>query len=141
VRAGVQRISSDHHTGQVQVGQQWPEPGHLARRAVDVSLGQHGAGGVVHGGEQVDLPALGATGAAQRLAVDRDLPSTPVETVAVSQPGAPSGVRSPSPAAVSPPTSAFISSATSQATDSRSTSACSLASSLSTRWPVFSDEL
>src|SRR4030095_9549071 len=37
------------------------------------------------------------------------------------------------PAPVSPPTSASISSATSQATLSRSTSACSLVSSLSTR--------
>jgi hypothetical protein len=64
VRVGLQRVSGDHDTGQVQVGQQWPEPGDLARRAVDLSLGQHGAGGVVHRGEQVDLPALGAAGAA-----------------------------------------------------------------------------
>jgi hypothetical protein len=34
-------------------------------------LGEHRAGGVVHRGEQVDLPAVAAS-AAQRLAVDRD---------------------------------------------------------------------
>jgi hypothetical protein len=34
-------------------------------------LGEDGAGGVVHRGEQVDLPAV-AFGTAERLAVDRD---------------------------------------------------------------------
>ena len=90
---GLQRVSGDHHTGQVQVGPQWPEPGNLARRAVDLSLGKDGAGGVVHRGEQVDLPALGVAGAAQRLAVDRDRPWPSVGTVAVGQPGADRGAR------------------------------------------------
>jgi hypothetical protein len=49
-------------------------------------LGEHGAGGVAHRGEQVDLPAV-ASGAAQRLAVDRDRSSTLAGTVAVGQPG------------------------------------------------------
>jgi hypothetical protein len=38
---------------------------------------------MVHTGQQVDLPALGAAGAAQRLAVDRDRPSPSVGAVAV----------------------------------------------------------
>jgi hypothetical protein len=37
-------------------------------------LGEHGTGGVVRRGEQVDLPAVVAFGAPQRLAVDRDRP-------------------------------------------------------------------
>jgi hypothetical protein len=36
---GLQRVGGDHHTGQVQAGQQRPEPGNLARGAVDVGLG------------------------------------------------------------------------------------------------------
>jgi len=83
----VQRISGDHHTGQVQVGQQWPEAGNLTRRAVDLSLGQDHAGGVVHRGQQVDLAAV-ASGAPQGFAVDRDRPWPSVGTVAVGQPGA-----------------------------------------------------
>jgi hypothetical protein len=49
----------------------------LTRRAVDLALGNHRTGGVVHRGEQVDLPAV-AAGAAQGLAVHRDGTSTPV---------------------------------------------------------------
>jgi hypothetical protein len=92
VGAGVQRISGDHHTGQVQVGQQRPEAGNLAGCAVDVSLGQDGASGLVHRGQRVDLPALGAA-AAQPLAVDRDRPSPLLlaRVVAVGQPGADRG--------------------------------------------------
>jgi hypothetical protein len=43
--------------------------------AVDLALGQHRAGGVLHRGQQVDLPAVwSASGAAQGLAIDRDRP-------------------------------------------------------------------
>jgi hypothetical protein len=86
---GLQGVGGDHHTGQVQAGQQRLEPGNLARRAVDLPLGKDGAGGVVHTGQQVDPAALGATGTAQRLTVDRDRPSPSVGTVAVGQPQAP----------------------------------------------------
>jgi hypothetical protein len=56
-------------------------------------LGKDGAGGVVHTGQQVDLPALGAAGAAQRLAVDRDRPPPLLlaGVVAVGQPAADRG--------------------------------------------------
>ena len=74
VGVGVQRVGGDHGAGQVQVGQQRLESGHLAWRAVDLALGQHRTGGVVHRGQQVDLPAVAAFGAPQRLAVDRDRP-------------------------------------------------------------------
>ena len=74
-RVGVrmQRVGGDHAPVKVQVGQQRLEPGDFARGAVNLALGEHGAGGVVHRGEQMDLPAV-ASGAAQRLAVDRDRP-------------------------------------------------------------------
>jgi hypothetical protein len=49
-------------------------------------LGQHGAGGVVHRGQQVDLPALRVPGATQRLAIDRDCPAVPLP--AAGKPGA-----------------------------------------------------
>jgi len=73
-RVGVQRVGGDHGAGQVQVGQQRLEPGDLTGGAVDLALGQHGTGGVIHRGQQVDLPAVAAFGAPQRLAVDRDRP-------------------------------------------------------------------
>jgi hypothetical protein len=57
VGVGVQRVGGDHHTGQVQVGQQRPEPGNLARRAVHLPLGKDGADGVIHRREQVHLRA------------------------------------------------------------------------------------
>src|SRR4029453_19057512 len=65
----------------------------LTRRAVDLALGEDGAGGLVHRCEQGDLPALGAAGAAQRHAVDRDRPSPLLlaGVVAVGQPGADRG--------------------------------------------------
>jgi hypothetical protein len=72
VGVGVQRVGGDHGAGQLQVGQQRLKTGDLTRGAVDVALGEDGAGGVVHRGEQVDLPAVVAFGAPQRLAVDRD---------------------------------------------------------------------
>jgi hypothetical protein len=81
---GVQRVGGDHHASQVQAGQQWLEGGNLARRAADLLLGQHGAGGVIHRGEQVDTAAV-AAGASQRFAVDRDRPS-PLIMVAVGKP-------------------------------------------------------
>jgi hypothetical protein len=58
-----------------------------------VALGEHGAGGVVHGGQQVDLPAVVAFGAAQRLAVDRDRPPPLLlgGTVTVGEPRADHG--------------------------------------------------
>jgi hypothetical protein len=77
----------DHYASKVQVAKQWLEGGDLARRAVDLTLGEHGAGGVVHRGEQVDLLAVGVGGAAQRLAIDRDCPAVPRLVVAVGQPG------------------------------------------------------
>ena len=87
----LQRIGRDHRVGEIQVGQQWPEPGDLARRAVDLALGNHRTGGVDHHGEQVDLPAV-AAGAPQGLAVHRDRTSTPVgHGAAVGQPGADGG--------------------------------------------------
>jgi hypothetical protein len=53
-------------------------------------LGQHGAGGVVHRGEQMGLPAV-ASGAAQCLAVDCDRPSPLARTVTVGKPRADRG--------------------------------------------------
>jgi hypothetical protein len=41
VAVGLQRIGGDHRIGQVQVGQQWLQPGDLARCAVDLALGNH----------------------------------------------------------------------------------------------------
>jgi hypothetical protein len=64
----VQRIGGDHRAGQRQAGKQRLEAGDLTRGPVDLALGQHGAGGVVHRGQQVDLVAC-AFGASQRLAV------------------------------------------------------------------------
>src|SRR5215217_3449304 len=96
VGVGLQRVGGHDHAGKVQVGQQGLEGGHLTRRAVDLALGEHRAGGVVHRGEQVDLPALGAAGAgaAQRLAVDRHRSSMLAGlagTVALGKPGADRG--------------------------------------------------
>ena len=63
---------------QVEAGQQRPQAGNLAGSAVDLGLGEYGAGGVVHGGQQMDLAAVaGMAGAAQGLAVDGDRPSLP----------------------------------------------------------------
>jgi hypothetical protein len=73
-RVGVQRVGGDHHAGKVQAGQQRLEAGDLARGAVDRALGQHRTGGMVHRGQQMDLPAIVAFGAAQGLAVDRHRP-------------------------------------------------------------------
>jgi hypothetical protein len=60
------------------------------RLVIDVALGEHRAAGVVHRGQQVDLPAV-AAGAPQRLAVDRDRPSPLGWVVAVGEPGADHG--------------------------------------------------
>jgi hypothetical protein len=90
IRVGVQHISGDHRAGQVRVGQQRGEGGDLARGAVDLALGEDDAGGVVHRGEQVGLPAVcGAAGAAQGLAVDRDRPSPLVGLVGLVAVGKP----------------------------------------------------
>jgi hypothetical protein len=64
VGVGVQRVGSHHHAGKIQVGQQGLEGGHLTWGAVDLALGEHRAGGVLHRSDQVDLPAV-AAGAAQ----------------------------------------------------------------------------
>jgi hypothetical protein len=66
------------------------QAGDLAGGAVDLALGQHTAGGVVHRGEQVDLAAVWCAGTAERLAVDRDGPP-PLAAVAVGQPRADRG--------------------------------------------------
>jgi hypothetical protein len=88
----VQRIGGDHRAGQVQVGQQRLEGGDLARGAVDLALGEDDAGGVVHRGQQVGLPAVCcAAGAAQGLAVDRDRPRPLLGLVAVCKPRADRG--------------------------------------------------
>jgi hypothetical protein len=84
---GLERVGGDHRAGQVQALKQRFEAGHLAGGAVDLALGQHPAGGVLHGGQQVDLPAA-ATRAAQRLAVHRDRPSPLARMVTVGQPRA-----------------------------------------------------
>jgi hypothetical protein len=84
---GLERVGGDHRAGQVQALKQRLEAGHLARGAVDLALGQHPAGGVPPGGQQVDLPAA-ATRAGQRLAVHRDRPSPLVRMVTVGQPRA-----------------------------------------------------
>jgi hypothetical protein len=92
IRVGVQRVGGDHRAGQVRVGQQRLEGGDLARGAVDPALGEDDAGGVVHRGQQVGLPAVCcAAGAAQGLAVDRDRPSPLVGLVAVCKPRADRG--------------------------------------------------
>jgi len=61
---GVHGVGGDDPAGQVQAVQQWPEPGDLVGLGVDVGLGQDRAGGVVHGGEQVDLREGVVAGAA-----------------------------------------------------------------------------
>jgi hypothetical protein len=91
IGVGLQRVGGDHRAGEVEVGEQRGEAGDLTGGAVDLSLGEDGAGGVVHRGEQMDLPAVVAFGTAERLAVDRDRPSPSVGTVAVGQPGADRG--------------------------------------------------
>jgi len=84
----VQRVGGDDRPGKVQRLQQGLEGGDLAGGAVDLVLGQHTAGGVVHRGQQVDLAAV-VFGASQRLAIDRDCPPPlPLEAVAVAKPGA-----------------------------------------------------
>jgi hypothetical protein len=88
---GLQGVCCDHHASKVQVAKQWLEGGDLAGGAVDLALGEHSAGGVVHRGQQVDLAAVGVAGAAQRLAIDRDCPAVPRGVVAVGQPGADRG--------------------------------------------------
>jgi len=83
---GVERVGGDDRPGKVQPVQQGLEGGDLAGGAVDLALGEHCAGGVVHRGQQVDLAAV-AFGASQRLAVDRDCPAL-LGAVAVAKPGA-----------------------------------------------------
>jgi hypothetical protein len=94
---GLERVGGDHYAGKVQGGQQRGKGGRLLGRAADLALGQHRAGGVVHRGQQVHGAAIAVgcwcAGAAQRLAVDGDRPSSPVPllmvlgVVTVAQPG------------------------------------------------------
>ena len=77
----MQCVGGDHRSGEVEVDQQRLEGGDLFWGSADLLLGQHGTGGVVHRGEQVDLAlaVVGcAAGAAEGLAVDRDRPSAVV---------------------------------------------------------------
>jgi len=79
-------VGGDHRSGEVEVGQQRLEGGDLLWGAAYLLLGQHGAGGMVHRGEQVDLAlaVVGcAAGAAEGLAVDRDRPSLPSSLIMV----------------------------------------------------------
>ena len=92
VGVGLERVGRDHDTGQLQVGQERLEAGDFTGGAVDLSLGQHRTGSVVHRGQQVDLPAV-APGTAQRLAVDRDPPPPLLMAVAVVAVGKPSADR------------------------------------------------
>jgi hypothetical protein len=73
---GLERVGGDYHPGQVEWGQQRLEGRHLLGRAGDLALGQHGAGGVVHAGQQVRRAAVGAcpAGAALGFAVGGDRP-------------------------------------------------------------------
>ena len=82
----MQCVGRDHRSGEVEVGQQRLEGGDLLWGAAYLLLGQHGAGGMVHRGEQVDLAlaVVGcAAGAAEGLAVDRDRPSLPSSLIMV----------------------------------------------------------
>jgi hypothetical protein len=93
VGVGVQRIRDDHGAGQVQIGQHRDQARDFARGAVDLALGEHRTVGVVHRGQQVELPAVVAFGAPQRPAVDRDRPPSMLLTrspgaVTVGQPRA-----------------------------------------------------
>jgi hypothetical protein len=58
VGVGVQRVGGHDHAGKVQPIQQGLKGGHLTRGTVDLALGQHRAGGVVHRSEQVELAAV-----------------------------------------------------------------------------------
>jgi hypothetical protein len=93
LRVGLQRVGGDHGAGEVEAVKQRGEGGDLTRRAGHLALGQHRAGGVVHGGQQMDLPAAWGASATQGLAVDRDRPSPLVGAlpVAVGQPCADRG--------------------------------------------------
>jgi hypothetical protein len=82
----VQRVGGHDHAGKVQPVQQGLEGGHLTWGAVDLALGQHRAGGVVHRGEQVELPAVWWAPPAQGLAVDRDRPPALAGALAVGKP-------------------------------------------------------
>ena len=71
VALGVHRIRGDHALGQVQAGQQGPEPGDLVGLAIHIDLAEHGAGLLVQDCHQVHgLPAgAGVPGPPHRLAV------------------------------------------------------------------------
>ncbi|MFE1852036.1 hypothetical protein [Streptomyces sp. NPDC059489] len=67
---GVQGVAGNHRVGEVRDGaKQWLEAGDLDGFLADVELGQDQATGVVTGGEQVNLPTVGLSRAAQALAV------------------------------------------------------------------------
>jgi hypothetical protein len=72
VSLGGQRVRGHDRATQVQVVQQRAELGDLVGGVVDFALREDRALTVEHRGEQLHLSAVGASGAAQRLAVDRD---------------------------------------------------------------------
>jgi hypothetical protein len=84
---GMQRVGGHDHACKVQPVQQGLEGGHLTWGAVDLALGEHRAGGVLHRSEQVGWAAV-AAGAAQRLAVDCDGPPALAGALAVGKPPA-----------------------------------------------------
>jgi hypothetical protein len=57
---GLQRVGDEHRPGEARSSGRGSNPG-TARRAIDLVLGEHGAGGVVHHGEQVHQPAGAAS--------------------------------------------------------------------------------
>ena len=85
VGVGVQRVGGDDRPGKVQPVQQGLEGGTSPGAPSTWRWGEHGAGGMVHRGEQVHLAVVGcAAGAAEGLAVDRDRPSLPSLIMAVA---------------------------------------------------------
>jgi hypothetical protein len=65
VGVGLECVGGDDHAGKVQPVQQGLKGGDLAGDPVDLALGQHITGGVVHRGQQVDLPAVWCAGTAE----------------------------------------------------------------------------
>ncbi|AVZ71119.1 hypothetical protein SLUN_01490 [Streptomyces lunaelactis] len=98
---GVQRVEGDHGVGQVERGKEGPKDGDLVGLGVHLALrGDQACAG--HRGEQVDLGAVRAAGAAHGLAVHRQRAAGPLGLarcdwravgVAGGEPGADRGVQ------------------------------------------------